>query len=68
LTASARGVCAPARVGTEKYVVSRRRRYDLRAMPDVESIRHDDKAASRLAPKVDDGRFDFYVVMNVRRD
>jgi hypothetical protein len=27
-------------------------------------IRHDDKAASWLAPKGDDGRFDLYVVTN----
>jgi hypothetical protein len=33
-----------------------------------ECIRHDDKAASRLAPKGDDGRFDFYVAMNGRND
>jgi hypothetical protein len=33
-----------------------------------EYIRHDDKAASRLASKGDDGRFDLYVVMNGRRD
>ena len=30
-------------------------------------IRLDDKAASRLAPKGDDGRFDLYVAMNGRR-
>jgi hypothetical protein len=35
-------------------------------MRDQESIRDDDKAASRLAPKGDDGRFDFYVAMNGR--
>jgi hypothetical protein len=29
-----------------------------------ESIRHGDKAASRLAPKGDDGRFDLCVAMN----
>ena len=34
-----------------RYVVSGRRRYDPRAMAEHESIRHDDKAASRLAPK-----------------
>jgi hypothetical protein len=28
-----------------------------------ESTRHDDKAASRLAPKGDDPRFDFYVAI-----
>jgi hypothetical protein len=33
-----------------------------------EYIREDDKAASRLAPKGDDGRFVFYVAMNGRRD
>ena len=29
-----------------------------------ERIRNDDKAASRLAPKGDDGRFDFCVAVN----
>jgi hypothetical protein len=33
-----------------------------------ESIRHDDKAPSRLASKSADGRFDFYVAVNGRRD
>jgi hypothetical protein len=33
-----------------------------------EHTRHDDKAASRLAPKCVDGRFDFYVAMNGRHD
>ena len=33
-----------------------------------ECIRYDDKAASRLAPNGDDGRFDFYVAMNGRND
>jgi hypothetical protein len=33
-----------------------------------EYIRHDEKAASRLAPKGRDGCFDFYVVMNGRND
>jgi hypothetical protein len=33
-----------------------------------EYIRHGDKATCRLAPKGDDGRFDFYVVMNGRTD
>ena len=33
-----------------------------------EYIRHDDKAGFRLAPKGDDGRFDFYVAVNVRND
>jgi hypothetical protein len=41
-----------------RYVVSGRRQYDRRAMRDHECIRNDDKAASRLAPKGDDGRFD----------
>src|SRR6516225_8912173 len=47
-----------------RYVVSGRRQYDRHAMRDHEWIRRDDKAASRLAPKGDDGRFDLYVVMN----
>ena len=29
-----------------------------------EKIWHDDKAALRLAPKGDDGRFDLYVAVN----
>jgi hypothetical protein len=33
-----------------------------------EYIRGDDKAASRLAPKGDDGRFDLCVAMNGRSD
>jgi hypothetical protein len=33
-----------------------------------EYIRYDDKAASRLAPKGNDGRFDFCVAMNGRSD
>ena len=33
-----------------------------------EYIRHDNKAASRLAPKGNDGRFDLYFVMNGRSD
>jgi hypothetical protein len=37
-------------------------------MGDRECIRHDDKAASRLAPKVDDGGFDLYIAMNGRND
>jgi hypothetical protein len=37
-------------------------------MGDHESIRHDDKAASRLAPKGDECRFDLCVAMNVRND
>jgi hypothetical protein len=37
-------------------------------MCDREYIRHDDKTASRLAPKGDDGRFEFYLAMNGRND
>jgi hypothetical protein len=33
-----------------------------------ECIRHDDKAASRLAPKGVDGRFDLCVAMNGRHN
>jgi hypothetical protein len=33
-----------------------------------EYIRDDDKAASRLAPKHDDGPFDLYIAMNGRSD
>ena len=33
-------------------------------MCDQESTRLDDKAASRLAPKVDDGLLDLYFVIN----
>ena len=33
-----------------------------------ECISQDDKTASRLAPKGDDDRFDFYVAMNRRND
>src|SRR5262249_28719707 len=51
-----------------RYAVSGRGRYDRRAMRARESIRHGDKAASRLAPEGDDGRFDLYVVMNGRND
>jgi hypothetical protein len=51
-----------------RYVVSGRRRYDRRAMRGHKCIRRDDKAASRLAPKGRDGRFDFSVVMNGRSD
>jgi hypothetical protein len=49
-----------------RYVVSGRRRYDRRAMRGREQVRHDDKAASRLAPKGDDGCFDLCVAMNGR--
>jgi hypothetical protein len=38
------------------------------AMRDHECIRRDDKTASRLAPKGDDGRFDLCVAMNGRHD
>jgi hypothetical protein len=48
-----------------RYVVPVRRRYERRAK---ESTPQDDKAASRLAPKGDDGRFDLYVVLNGRYD
>ena len=60
--------------GKNKYVIDRRyvvsgcRRYDRRAMRDREYIRHDNKAASRLASEGDDGRFDLYVAMNGRND
>ena len=37
-------------------------------MRDHKCIRHDDKAASRLAPKGDNGLFDLYVAMNGRND
>jgi hypothetical protein len=37
-------------------------------MRDREYIWHDDKAASRLAPKGDDGHFDLYVAMSGRKD
>ena len=37
-------------------------------MRNREYIRHDDEATSRLAPKGDDGRFDFSVAMNGRND
>jgi hypothetical protein len=33
-----------------------------------DGIRRDDKAASWLAPKAHNGRFDFYVAMNERND
>ena len=51
-----------------RHVVSGRRRYDRRAMREHENTWHDDKAASRLAPKGDDGRFDLCVAMNGRSD
>src|SRR6516164_3032183 len=51
-----------------RYVVSGRRRYDRCAMHVRENIRYDDKAASRLAPNVPDGRFDLYIAMNGRND
>jgi hypothetical protein len=37
-------------------------------MRKLEWVRQDDKAASRLAPKGDDGRFDVHVAMNRRND
>jgi hypothetical protein len=37
-------------------------------MEERERIRYQNKAASRLAAKRDDGRFDFYVTMNGRHD
>jgi hypothetical protein len=37
-------------------------------MHDHESIRHDDKAAARLATKGFDGRFDIYDAMNARNE
>ena len=43
-----------------RYVVSGRRHYDRRAMRECECVRYDDKAASWLAPKGDDGRFDLW--------
>jgi hypothetical protein len=51
-----------------RYFVSGRRRYDKRAMRVREYVRHDDKTASRLAPKASDGRFDFSVAMNGGND
>jgi hypothetical protein len=50
------------------YVVSGRRRYDRRAMPEHESARHLDAPSSRLAPKGDNGRFDLGVAVNGRSD
>jgi hypothetical protein len=32
------------------------------------TVRHDDQAASRLAPEGDDGRFDFFVAVDGRND
>jgi hypothetical protein len=37
-------------------------------MHDREYVYYDDKAASRLAPHSDDGRFDLYVAVNGRND
>jgi len=51
-----------------QYVVPSRRRYDRRAMRVREYIRHDDKAAFRLAPKGDDGRFDLCFAVLTRND
>src|SRR5262249_25148433 len=47
-----------------RHVVPGRHRYDRRAMRERECIHHDDKAASRLAPKGDDGLFDLCVAVN----
>jgi hypothetical protein len=44
------------------------RRYDPRPMHDRPCIPHDEEAATRLAPKRDYRRFDFYVAMNGRSD
>jgi hypothetical protein len=38
------------------------------AMRDHEYIPYDNKAASRLPPKGDDGRFDFYIAANGHND
>jgi hypothetical protein len=46
--------------------ISGRRRYDWHAMNGRERIRHDEKAASRFAPKGDDSHFDLYVAVNGR--
>jgi hypothetical protein len=51
-----------------RNVASGRRQYDRRAMRERKSIRDENNAASRLAPKGDDGRFHFYVAMNGRSD
>jgi hypothetical protein len=37
-------------------------------MRECKVIRHDDKAACRLAPKCDGGRFNFQVATNGRND
>src|SRR6516165_9535481 len=51
-----------------RCLVSRRRQYDRRPMHGHEYIRHDDKAASRLAAKSVDGRFDLSIAVNWRHD
>jgi hypothetical protein len=51
-----------------RYVVSGRCRYDRRAMRAREYFPYNDKAASRLAPKDDDGRFDLCVAVNGHND
>src|SRR6516165_8679057 len=51
-----------------RYVVPASRQYDRSAMRAHECIRDDNKAASRLAPKGDDGRFDLRVAVNGRND
>ena len=50
-----------------RYAVSGRHRYNRREMR-LRDIRHDDKAASRLAADGDDSRFDLSVGMNGRND
>ena len=55
-------------VRRRRYVAPGCRRYDRRTMHACEHIRHDNKAASRLAPKGRDGRFDFSVAVNGRND
>jgi hypothetical protein len=51
-----------------RYVVPGHRQYDRRAVHEREHIPHDGKAASRLAPKGGDGRFDLYIAVNGRND
>src|SRR5262249_2526113 len=51
-----------------RYVVSGRRQYDRHAMNVHEYVRHDDKAAEVLPPKVDDGRFNLHMAMDGPND
>jgi hypothetical protein len=51
-----------------RYVCSGCRRYDRHAMRARGCIRGNDMTASRLAPNVPDGRFDFFVAANRRND